>query len=206
MSKRTGNAEQVELRFPTDIANHEMTIVQDSGLFRHVQFRQPTHVAYWFDITTWPGFLCISGDMGCYVFSRIQDMFEFFRGKGAISYGYWAEKLQAVDRNSPAMEWSKEDFLAYVKDEAAQYADGSSSKFKKRLLATVGEQLRFVDCSNRHEAVTAVMAIEIDDHYPFSEFCESSCEDYTHQFIWCCQAIRWGINQYDAAKVEVAAK
>lgn len=44
------------------------------------------------------------------------------------------------------------------------------------------------------------MAIEIDGHYPFSEFSESSCEDYTHQFAWCCNAIRWGINQYDLAK------
>ena len=28
-----------------------------------------------FDIVTWPGYLCYSGDMGCFVFTRLPDMF-----------------------------------------------------------------------------------------------------------------------------------
>jgi len=208
MSKRIGTVEQVEKRFPEDIATHQLEIVQDSGLFRHLRFRrQDRGFSYWFDITTWPGFLCISGDMGCYVFSRIPDMFEFFRGKDGIDYRYWKEKLQAVDRNSPAMEWSYDEFWSNVVDAFRQRVEHSEQKqYRRRLIKVIREQLSFVDHSNSYESIKAMMELEIDGQYPFEDFYEYSCKDYTHRFVWCCQAIRWGINQYDAAKAEVAAR
>lgn len=208
MSKRAGNVEQVERRFPTDIASHEMTIVQDAGLIRYVKFRQVDRgFSYWFDIATWPGFLCISGDMGCYVFSRITDMFEFFRGKDGIDYGYWAQKLQAVDRNSPAMKWSENEFRNNV-DRVFKNHTGycDVGNYKRRLGLLINEQLRIADLGDSHSAIGAMIKLEIDGQYPFQDFYEYLCEDYTHQFVWCCNAIRWGINQYDAAKVEVANK
>jgi hypothetical protein len=57
-----------------------------------------------FDVVTWPGHLSISGDMGCFVFTRVDDMFTFFRGhEDAPNLGYSAkwgemtlEKLEQV--------------------------------------------------------------------------------------------------------------
>lgn len=100
-----------EKSFLRDVKDHVMEIRQDDGLYRSIRFQKPGRWTYGFDITTWPGYLCISGDMGCFVFARLPDMFEFFRGqkphiKGdktlGINLGYWAEKVQAQDRPNPA--------------------------------------------------------------------------------------------------------
>jgi len=35
----------------------------------------------------------------------------------------------------------------------------------------------------------------------FPDFYEVDSEDYSHRFVWCCYALAWGIEQYDAAKL-----
>jgi hypothetical protein len=79
-------------RFQETISEHQLTVIHDDGLHRHMRCARPQSSDRYFNITTWPGFLCISGDMGCYVFQRVTDMFQFFRSDDlAINPGYWAE-------------------------------------------------------------------------------------------------------------------
>jgi len=107
-------------RFLRDVANHEMLILRDDGLNRHVRFKEPGTSCYCFDLITWPGYLCYTGDMGTFVFRRIDDMFEFFghdrayhasRGRAlAINLGYWGEKLVAVDANGASSGGKAKEF------------------------------------------------------------------------------------------------
>ena len=81
--------------FERDIGKHEMQIIRDDGVFRHVRFKRPDTICMYFDLITWPGCLCYTGDMGTYVFQRLEDMFVFFRRypdyeQGNMSMGYWA--------------------------------------------------------------------------------------------------------------------
>ena len=126
--------ERVKDRFIGDTDNHTMEILQDEELYRHLKFTDNGSQCYRFDIHTWPGTLCIDGDMGTYVFSRIPDMFEFFRMKDGdfnkkhvINPGYWGEKLQATDssrgRNSSHEEFSYELFRENVKDEYDNFCE-----------------------------------------------------------------------------------
>lgn len=119
-------------RFERDVADHVMTIVRDDGVDRHIKFRRADDSYYWFEILTWPGALCIRGDCGTYVFSRLTDMFEFFRtdrgndpNKLYINEGYWCEKLLAVNSNGygrgRAQEFSGDKFAAYVKRDFESY-------------------------------------------------------------------------------------
>jgi|SRR5665213_1794470 len=95
MSDKPMNAEQ----FLADVANHELTIKQDNGLYRHLYFRQLGNSNMWFEIVTWPGALTINGDMGSWSFSRVDDMFRFFRSKELrINSSYWAEKITSESR------------------------------------------------------------------------------------------------------------
>lgn len=80
-------------RFARETANHQMTILHDDGLYRHIRFANPQSSFYWFDLVTWPGRLAFSGDGNGFVFAREQDMFGFFRGP-RINPGYWEEKEQ----------------------------------------------------------------------------------------------------------------
>ena len=117
---------RVKQRFEGDTENHTMEILQDEGLYRHLKFTNAGSQCYRFDIHTWPGALCVSGDMGTYVFSRLPDMFEFFRmsdgdwnKKHIINPGYWGEKLQAID-NSRGRQNSYEEFSTEMFDDGVK--------------------------------------------------------------------------------------
>ena len=127
---RAANKAEVLTRFKGDTATHQMTILRDDGVYRHLRFRRPGTSCYGFDIVTWPGHLAISGDMGAAVFTRLPDMFEFFRtaekhhaehGGLFINSGYWAEKCVANDGEKK--EFSLNLFKAYVRDHFEQYME-----------------------------------------------------------------------------------
>lgn len=119
-----------EEQFLKDMSKHEMQVLLDNGIYRHLRCKQPGSSNRWFDIVTWPGFLAYAGDMGSFVFSRLPDMFEFFRmskddwnfnrdGGLSINPGYWGEKLDAVNRDGRRgdyMEFSQELFRCHVED------------------------------------------------------------------------------------------
>lgn len=92
-----------EAVFLADVAHHQLTVLRDDGLYRHLRFSKPGSNDMRFDVVTWPGFLAYSGDMGCFVFERLDDMLAFFRrpytGPGlTINERYWAEKCQEIGR------------------------------------------------------------------------------------------------------------
>lgn len=97
MKKPTAQA-QAESRFPGDIATHQMTVKRNDGIYRHLRFGQPGTGTMAFSLTTWPGYLAYTGDMGDYMFCRLDDMFQFFRTDRQPNYGYWAEKVVAMDK------------------------------------------------------------------------------------------------------------
>ena len=115
---------EIAERFARETANHEMTVLHDDGLYRHLRFRQPKQGAYWFDLITVPGALIFQGDGDSYAFRRLTDMFEFFRsgiwedGSLHTNPHYWAEKLTS-DRDS-VMKYDQDLFERQVKEHVAQ--------------------------------------------------------------------------------------
>jgi hypothetical protein len=113
-------------RFQQETAGHQMTILHEDGLYRHVRFAPPTSSFCWFDLVTWPGTLAIKGGMGTFVFSRDTDMFAFFRATrpGSINADYWAEKLPG-GRDS-AREYSEDalrvELAAILAEHEAEYS------------------------------------------------------------------------------------
>jgi len=115
-------------QFQKDVADHRMQIIRDDGVYRHVRFQQPGSSDMYFDLITWPGCLCYTGDMGTYVFQRTTDMFEFFRRPAHCRYTidvrYWAEKVEAGDKSSRGdgiKEFSKAKFDANVRKELEDF-------------------------------------------------------------------------------------
>jgi hypothetical protein len=99
--------DEMATRFAADTSHHQMAVLRDDGLYRHVQFVRVAPDAetgkperssfYWFELVTWPGHLTITGDCGTFTFARIDDMFGFFRrtrDSGGVSPQYWSEKVQ----------------------------------------------------------------------------------------------------------------
>lgn len=202
-------------RFERDVAEHTMTVIRDNGADRHIKFRRPDCSSYWFEILTWPGTLCIKGDMGTYVFSRLTDMFEFFRtddrgdpAKLYINSCYWCEKLQAVDSNGcgkgEAKKFSPTIFKGRVIERFRSYCQDREVEPEKR--RELWEALREdvldpAEDSNATRAWDSLNEFHDREHPRIFEDCwEWNCEEYTFHFIWNLYAIAWAIRQYDAAK------
>jgi hypothetical protein len=105
-------------RFAKDVASHEMTVLHDDGLYRHIRFRSGRS-AYWFELVTWPGSLTVNGGMEAFTFSRCDDMFEFFRGK-EINPSYWAEKVRG---RTSVKGYSEEKFRQIITGHIAEGAE-----------------------------------------------------------------------------------
>lgn len=207
MTKETSQA-HAKRRFFHDVRDHKMEIVYDDGVNRHVRFSNPNCFAYHFSLTTWHHRLCISGDMGDYVFSRLPDMFTFFRTGSKHELGineyYWSEKLTSIEHRD-AMEYSEEVFRRIVvgryRDWRRENPYNEDLKLSLRddvlRYASDGEQDAYRAASDfRHEA----------SRFEMSDFWEHNLRDWRFHFLWCCWAITWGIRQYDEAKDAVVTE
>jgi len=192
-------------RFKADIANHQMTILKDDGVYRDITFRHPNTINQSFTITTWPGHLCFSGDMGTFVFQRLTDMFEFFRQPETqnISWGYWAEKCVASDKYDGVTEFDSQAFRTEVREWFDEYTiDWSRNDPLLTMLweKIEGDVLHYAD-DGEYPALSALHNFTwessgIGECFSFQDW-ESNCDVYTFRFTWCCLAIRWAINTYD---------
>lgn len=205
--------------FLRDVKDHDLTLVRDDGLYRHIRFRRPGTSCMYFDLITWPGALCYTGDMGTYVFSRLSDMFEFFRtdqarakeGELKINPGYWAEKLIAVDggrRNGKATEFSEEKFTRVINEYVADWLSGHDVSDEDAEALRVSVQEEIIDkIEPQDESYTYRLAHEFThqvagDEFYFQDLWDYDFSQYTHSFLWCCHALSWGIQQYDVEKAK----
>jgi hypothetical protein len=193
-------------RFLRDVSSHAMTVEIDEGVHRSIRFRDPGRWHLHFRLTTWPGYLCISGDMGTFVFSRLNDMFEFFRdahGENRINLSYWAEKLQATSKAEGYKGFAEDRFRARVLEAVAEW-DIPDEADRARAIAALEDDwdgLLGAMPLSEAEAIKAAM----DWTCPvtgneFSDAWEWRVWDYSYHFTWCCRAIVWGIKRYDLAK------
>jgi hypothetical protein len=201
------NRRDVALAFPKDVAAHAMTVIRSIGTDRHLRFRRPGTNCMWFDLVTWPGVLVIHGDMGTYVFSRIEDMFAFFRGDG-INPGYWSEKVQGDSRNGRGTnEFSAEAFVEAVKSDHRAWWRGRTKsradvEARRECWREVRASVLHAHYDGGHAAVQAAVDFEFqsgEHRFQFQDFWEHSLTESTYHFLWCCHAIVWGIQQFDNA-------
>jgi hypothetical protein len=187
--------------FAGDVDEHQMKVIRADGVYRHLRFRKPGTRTYWFDIVTWPGTLCINGDCGTYVFSRLTDMFEFFRSKGNTDYinpSYWAEKCDAQDKQDGITEFCQKTFRRAVIERVRDYWR-ESGEFSKQLECFRELREDVLNADNEHDAYRALYEFNSGD-FEFTDCWEMRFKEYTGRFIWNCRAIIWAIAQWDARR------
>ena len=182
--------------FLDDVISHEMKVLADNGLSRALLFRDPNSGNQYFYITTWPRHLCISGDMGTFVFSRLPDMFEFFRGDQQPNLGYWSEKLEAGTAEKHSESQAREIILSQAENAGLEPVDLEYAKLKIERMDLESEFALYNEILHWSEHAVG-FSIDSDDI--------SRCKEYTYHFTWCCHAIIWAIQQYDLAKAGMEA-
>ena len=193
--------------FLKDVANHKLHVLHDDGVYRHLLLTQG-YFEMRFEVITWPNYLCISGDMGCFVFSRTNDMFDFFRREElSIIAGYWSEKVQAECRYDGIKEFDLSQVyerLDYYLESFIEDLDGDDELVAESIDEATEAVNEFkCNCENLEwDAVSRINDWDEDAAGGLSldDFWDGSFETYTYRFIWCCYAIVWAIQQYDQFK------
>jgi hypothetical protein len=182
--------------FLADVANHKLTVRMDNGCYRHLVFRQPINTwNMWFEIVTWPNMLTIHGDMGTWSFSRVEDMFTFFRSDQLrINASYWSEKIESESRfGGPHKTFIPEIFKGNVLSSLDGYG------LSGRQIVEIAELLRDqVFCEEEESSARRALAAFKHEEFRFSDSWEIDGKGYTYHYLWCLHAIVWAIQQYDA--------
>ncbi|MFJ8016183.1 hypothetical protein [Streptomyces sp. NPDC096339] len=190
---------EIAARFARETAGHQMTVLHEDGLYRHLVFADPVPNFHRFDLITWPHglLICVDGPTFAFALWPTEDLFDMFRGSssGGINPGYWQEKVTAGEVKS----WSEDMFRTWLVGEAAGYEAQHPG-----LVEAVGEQVLNSDQYSTEYRGTAEFALAQFRHgdfrLRFPDHWEVSFEDYSWEFLWACHAVLWGIRQYDATK------
>lgn len=187
-------------QFLADVAKHEMTVLLDQGLHRHLRFADPQDGVHWFEIVTWPGNLVINGDMGTYAFARNSDMMSFFAGDG-INPRYWSEKLTAPHRGATEYtsaecervirQWATEQISEHELDEtaAAEFLHELEEDVLWLVDSRGEEGMRELIDAFRWTAPDGEV-IEAGDSW------EWDFDEYIYHYLWCLHAIVWAVDCY----------
>ena len=186
-----------EQDFLESVQEHVMTIENDSGVHRCVYFGKPGSSNCHFRLVTWPGHLAVSGDMGDFTFSRLEDMFDFFRGE-SINPRYWGEKLTAVSQFGGYEVFDWDLFVSKLKYQLVdRHSDQHTSD---EVEAALMERLRYVD-EDEWGAVELIRSWDQDEDFlQLEPYDAPAGKKFSYQYLWCLYAIVWGIRQYDKAK------
>lgn len=198
--------------FKNDTSTHAMEILHDDGIYRHLRFGKANgSIVNSFSLVTYPNHLVFSGDIGTYVFSRLYDMFEFFRSNdNTINPDYWGEKLQAYV-NSGYKEYSVDKLESQLRHLTHEYIgeNSTSEDIEKAIHAWVDGIVSNADneCIARQLLNEPVELDTIDKSVAkhekaLTELIQDSWEwdlqEFTGRYLWCCHAIVYGIQQYNA--------
>jgi hypothetical protein len=211
---------EISQRFVKEVAEHELTIAHDDGLYRHLKFRHTGKCYsgyYWFDLVTVPGALFFQGEGDGFAFRCTEDMFELFRDSayvGRPNVGYWAQKL-AGPTGQQVMNYSPEKLKAWLADVVREATEdgrlpGLPAAVREEILEAeefgwedetaaraLLERFRYYDPV---DGETAAARHRRCPDFEFSDLWEVSFRDYDWWFLWALEAILWGIGKYDETR------
>lgn len=209
MSSSIKDYQPTQEQFQKDVADWKMEILHESGLYRHLRFRLEGGGFGWFDIVTWPGKLVITGDCETFTFARLEEMFDFFRAGGShIKPGYWQEKIIDGHERANGFDWDRFRAEALSNfDEATEDEEDAERRAEARL--DLESELDSTD-PDEYGAVQLLREYSYrPDGYGSDPYFQFNLSDgapdgngWDYHYIWCCRAIAWAIEQYDATKAE----
>ncbi|WP_030670509.1 hypothetical protein [Streptomyces rimosus] len=196
----------IAARFARDTARHEMTVLHEEGLYRHLRFASPEqgHIVP-FELIAWPYNLVVkAGWVFHFDINATPDMFDLFRRtafSGEINPGYWSEKVRTgrdeVEGFDPDLfeQQVKRYVVHSIREGEAPRGIGAE---------VTREIFELGDISHEAGARAALADFRFGG-WDFGDLSEWDFSDYTPGFLHCCRAIRRGIDLYDAARKQVAA-
>jgi hypothetical protein len=166
-------------------ASHTITERMRCGVFRSWRCMIPGRSEYGFDITTIPGSLIITGDLGEMIVSRTYDMLPWCRGS-VDSTDYFSEK---VSREFSTKEFSRDKLRAWLADEIKE-RDPTEDIYEK-----CDHILQWEIDNNGEDWFYR----ELEDAWAGDD--PPNWRDWTPGFLWKRDAIRWFVTHHHEPEV-----
>lgn len=197
--------------FLKDVENHQLTVNLDSGVYRDITIANPNTMCMHYNITTRPGYLMFTGDMGCFVFKRTNDMLGFFRPQSGyyINTSYWGEKVEAGEVSQFDMDTANASLQNYLTNflDDLDLSDPEDREKSKQALSAVNEFISSNEYSGEFEFWENINSWDKDEAggLELTDFFEASTTAKTFHYVWCCYAIVHAIKLYDEYKLSEVA-
>ncbi len=188
--------------------NHQLTVLHDDGLYRHLRMAEPGTGIWSWNVVTWPWHLYVGGDIGSgFVWSREEDMLRFMDtanygdyhsdGSPHLQADYWSEKLDIACRDR-ARRYSPELFTKRVRE---AIADGLLGGWIARQESKeLREELTWVD---PHDEVSAREWLS-SHRKEFPDAWEWDLQDWDHHYLLAAYGVVTTIRAYRAAQSAAA--
>lgn len=177
-----------------DFAAHEMKVIHEDGLHRHLHFARPGTSMYSFSLVTWPGYLAIDGDLEGFVFSRVLDMVGFFAGDADINPHYWSEKITNCKTRRTTRVYSEEVLNRQIRGAFARIEVEEGRGSRMEVENAWREHAADLDLGVEH--VARELLREFD--HVLGETFEWDLAEWDHHFLLACFAIKKGVEMYRA--------
>lgn len=164
-------------------ANHTITERMRCGVFRSWRCQKPGTRAHLFDITTIPGSLIITGDVGDLIVTRTYDMLPWCRGS-VDDTRYFAEK---VPQGFVKREFSLRCFEQWA-DDILESPDVSDAD--REIVREAYRDRHDCGCDHLYSLTRDVW---IDGPPDWT--------DWTPGLLWCRDAIRWFVTHHSEPEV-----
>ena len=204
-----------EDQFLKDVKDHELTILKDDGIYRHLRFSRPECSNMSYEIINTPYYLTMVGDMGSWTWSRLEDNFCFFRQSEStreynkkegrrlgVNPSYWAEKLQAIDRGGLS-EFDDDCFKEHVMDaykdwlEEDDYSQEQRDEVKELLRDEVLISETLEEAHRNISEYDNLSDTGATHGFSFSDAWEWDLTRYKDRYVWACYAVAYAVEQYD---------
>lgn len=213
----TLSADQITDQFPRDVTGHQMHVLHDQGVYRHLRFHDPRHGMNWFELITLPSTLVIQGDGDtlAFRFPEDTDPFEFFLDTALPgprpNVTFWRPQLTSAAQHEHQLVWACHAILWGI----ARYDQ------RQDALDEHHELPLYVDCGHEHTDTDPAAldlgdgALVCEDGYTES-ICTACCvrdgrqtdecrEHHAGQ-CWPCHAIPDGVTQYRQQNTETTTE
>lgn len=170
----------------TAFAGHKIEQRLNQGMFRSWRCRRDGTWAYGFDVTTIPGTLVITGDIGELIVQRSEDMISWASGS-IHSIDYFAEKVpRSMETGEFCVEVAKE-FLSELRQDLDE--NGYLNEKKRDAIA---ELRNILDGDEIADFPTELYLSGLIDGCDMPNL-----KNYTSNFLWCREALIWFLENLD---------
>ena len=166
-------------------ANHVITERMRQGVFRMWRCQKPGTWVYGFDITTIPGSLIITGDLGGMIVSRHYDMLPWCRGS-VDSTDYFAGMVSGDFKTT---EFSRDKLRMWIEERLGEM-DEDDELYEKM------DHIHQWEMENNGEDW---FYRELEEAWDISN--PPDWRDWTPGFIWKRDAIRWFVTNHSEPEI-----